>query len=211
MELDELKYIWKKQSEDFQPKDKVELATMLHGKSTSIIARLKRNVWFELIFTFLGGLGLLIYALTLPDGALKWSSVSVLIFSGIYLLYYLKKLQLLNRFDQRDAHIKANLEALIMSLKGYLKFYKRSYSILYPAYFFLGLLFTGIERGATQFFYNLSKPDVWITLLLGAGVFFILSSWLTNWYLKKLYGNHLQKLEGVFHELEAYESVPAES
>ena len=207
MELNELKDIWKKHNEGFQPKDKAELASMLKGKSTSIISRLKRNVWFELIFTFLGGLGLLIYALTLPAGYLKWSAVSILVFFGIYSFYYVKKLRLLNRFDSTNDHIKANLERLIHNLKGYLKFYKRSYSILYPVYFFLGLLFTGIERGATRFFDNLSKPDVFITLLVGAGLFFICSTWLTNWYLKKLYGNQLDKLEALLKDLEAFEKA----
>jgi hypothetical protein len=203
MELNELKDIWKKHNEGFQPKDKTELASMLKGKSTSIISRLKRNVWFELIFTFLGGLGLLIYALMLPAGYLKWSAVSILVFFGIYSFYYVKKLQLLNRFDSTNDHIKANLERLIHNLNGYLKFYKRSYSILYPVYFFLGLLFAAIERGASQFLNNLSRPDVYITLLLGAAAFFIVSRWLTLWYLKKLYGNHLQKLEDLLQDLYA--------
>lgn len=127
--------MWKKQNEGFKPKGEAELATMLKGKSTSIITRLKRNVWIELIFTFLGGLALLAYALTLPWGAFKWTSISIPILFGIYSFYYLKKLRLLNRFDPGNDHIKANLQTLIQNLKGYLKFYKRSYSILYPVYF----------------------------------------------------------------------------
>lgn len=202
MELEDLKHIWKKQSEGFQPKDEEELATMLKGNSISIITRLKRNVWFELIFTFLGGLTLLVYALTLPSGSLKWTSVSILVLFGVYSFYYVKKLRLLNRFDAGNDHIKANLERLILDLKIYLKFYKRSYSILYPVYFLLGLLFGGIEHGATEFFHRLSKPSVIATLLLGAGVFFVCSTWLTGWYLKKLYGNHLEKLEGLLRDLE---------
>jgi hypothetical protein len=202
MEIEDLKYIWKKQNQRFEPKDETELAVMLKGKSTSIITRLKRNVWFELIFTLLGGLALLAYALTLPGGSLKWTSISILILFSIYSFYYLKKLRLLNRFDPANDHLKANLQRLIQNLKGYLKFYKRSYSILYPVYFFLGLLFTAIEHGATGFVNKVSRPEIMITLLLGAGLFFICSTWLTSWYLKKLYGNHLEKLEGLLRELE---------
>ena len=202
MEIEDLKYIWKKQNEGFKPKDEAELATMLKGKSTSIITRLKRNVWIELIFTFLGGLGLLTYALTLPDGSLKWTSISLLILFAIYSFYYLKKLRLLNRFDPGNDHIKANLQGLIQNLKSYLKFYKRSYSVLYPVYFFLGLLFAAIERGTTGFLNKVSKPEVMITLVLGAGLFFVCSTWLTSWYLRKLYGNHLEKLEKLLKELE---------
>lgn len=202
MEIEELKYIWQKQHEGFQPKDESELARMLNGKSRSIIARLKRNVWFELIFTFVGGLALFSYALTLPEGGLKWTSISIPLLFALYSAYYLKKLRLLNRFDPGNDHMKANLQQLVERLKGYLKFYKRSYSILYPMYFVLFLLFTAIEQGAAGFINRVSQPEIFITLLLGAGLFFICSTWLTSWYLKKLYGNHLVKLEGLLKELE---------
>lgn len=203
MEIEDLKDIWKKESEAFRRKDEAELAAMLRGKSTSIVGRLKRNVWFELILTSLGGVALLAYALTLPGGSLKWTSMSIPVIFVIYSFYYLKKLRLLNRFQWGSENVKASLENLVISLKGYLRFYKRSYSILYPAYFFLGLLFAAIERGADAFFHQVSRPEIFLTLLVGAIAFFFFSSWLTSWYLKKLYGNHLEKLEALLKELQS--------
>jgi hypothetical protein len=202
MEIEDLKDIWKKQSEGFKRKNETELTTMLNGKSKSIISRLKRNVWFELIFTFLGGLGLLSYAITIPGGALKWTSISILILFCIYSFYYVEKLRLLNGFSAGNEDIKANLQRLTASLSSYLKFYRRSYSILYPVYFFLGLLFTAIEQGTIGFLNKVTKPAIFIPLLLGAGLFFICSTWLTSWYLRKLYGNHLDKLKGLLRELD---------
>lgn len=202
MEIEELRDIWKKQTEGFKPKDAAELSSMLKGKSTSIVTRLKRNVWMELIFTFTGGLGLLAYAMTLPPGSLKWISVSMLVLFCVYSFYYLKKLRLLNRFDPANEDLKSNLSRLIEDLKSYLRFYKRSYAILYPVYFFLGLLFTAIERGAEGFINRISQPEIYGSLLAVAFAFFIGSTWLTSWYLKKLYGNHLEKLEGLLKELE---------
>ncbi|MDQ2656180.1 MAG: hypothetical protein M3Y60_02080 [Bacteroidota bacterium] len=203
MEIEELRDIWKKQTEGFKPKDAAELSSMLKGKSTSIVTRLKRNVWMELIFTFAGGLGLLVYAMTLPPGSLKWISVSMLVLFCVYSFYYLKKLRLLNRFDPANEDLKSNLSRLIEDLKSYLRFYKRSYAILYPVYFFLGLLFTAVERGTEGFINRISQPEIYGSLLLVAFAFFIGSTWLTSWYLKKLYGNHLEKLEGLLKELEA--------
>ena len=202
MEIEDLKHIWKKESEGFRPKNEAELATMLKGRSSSIIMRLKRNVWMELIFTFLGGVGLLAYALTLPTGTLKWTSISILVLFSIYSLYYVKKLRLLNRFDPGNDHLRANLRQLVANLKGYLKFYRRSYSFLYPAYLFLALAFTAIEHGADGFLNMIGKPDVIVTLILGGIFFFLCTTWLTSWYLKKLYGNHLEKLEALLRELE---------
>jgi hypothetical protein len=202
MEIDDLKDIWRKESESFTRRDETELATMLKGKSSSIVSRLKRNVWIELTLTVLGGLGLLGYAMTLPNGNLKSISISMLILFCVYAFYYLKKLRLLIEFDPGNDNLKGNLRQLIANLKSYLRFYKRSYTILYPVYFLLGLLFTAIERGATGFINQIFRIEILIALLLGAIVFFVCSTWLTSWYLKKLYGNHLEKLEGVLRELE---------
>lgn len=202
MEIEDLKHIWQKENKDFKPKAETELARMLKGRSSSIIARLKRNVLFELAFTALGGMGLLAYALTLPGGSLKWTSISILILFAVYSLYYLKKLRLLNRFDPGKHHIKSNLQRLILRLTSYLNFYRRSYSFLYPVYFIIALLFVAIERGATDFMDKVVKPEIYIPLLLGAGLFFICSRWVTAWYLKKLYGNDLENLKTLLGELE---------
>src|SRR5688572_9301172 len=129
MELNELKDIWKKTDARFQPKAESELASMLKRNSTSVVMKLKRSVWFELIFTFVSGIVLLIYALTLPSGALKWTSVSIIAVFVPYTFYYIKKLILLNNFKGGDDNLKANLERLVDNLESYLKFYKRSYSL----------------------------------------------------------------------------------
>jgi hypothetical protein len=40
-----------------------------------------------------------------------------------------------------------------------------------------------------------------IYLLALGGLYYLLSTSFTNWYLKKLYGNHLDKLKSLAHEL----------
>lgn len=201
MELDDLKYIWKSKEPGFQPKDESEIAQMLKGNSKSIVDKLMRSVWLELIFTFIAGLGLLVYALTLPAGALKWTASAILLILVAYTVYYIKKLMLLKRFNPAHENLRATLETLVTSLSSYLNFYKRSYTILYPIYFFLGLLFSLLERGATEFLEALSKPRTISILLLVAGVFYFTSAWLVRWLLRKLYGNHLDKLKALLNDL----------
>jgi hypothetical protein len=205
MELDDLKDIWKKTDADFLRKNESEIALMLKGNSKSIVTKLKRSVWFELIFTIISGTALLIYALTLKSGALKWTSVSILMVFVVYSFYYIKKLSLLNRFDHGE-NLKASLENLIENLTSYLRFYKRSYSMLYPVYFLLALLFGAIERGFNDFLTALAKPETIAYLIFLAAVFFFCSTWLVNWLLKKLYGNHLDKLKNVLEDLHGYEN-----
>ncbi len=202
MELEELRSIWKSSKPGFQPKDESEIASMLKGRSLSIIDKLKRSVWFELIFTLVSSLALLVYALTLPSGDLKWTSIAILVMCLAYIIYYIKKIILLNRFDPAKENIRANLVSLIEKLTGYLKFYRRSYTILYPVFFCVGLLFGGLARGADTFFENLLKPRTIIYLAIMAGVLYLLTSWLVNWYLKKLYGNHLEKLKSLLNDIQ---------
>lgn len=200
MELDELKNIWKEKTK-YQPKDETQIALMLKGNSKSLVDKLKRSVWFELLFTLAAGIALLLYALSLPSGSLKWTSVSILVIFVAYTFYYVKKLLLLNRFKPADDNLKVNLENLIRSLTSYLNFYQRSYTLLYPVYFCLGLLFGGIELGSDKFFQRVTEPRIIGFLILTAALFFFLSTWFTRWYLRKLYGNHLDKLKAVLGDL----------
>jgi hypothetical protein len=202
MELEELRSIWKSSEPGFQPKDESEIASMLKGRSLSIIDKLKRSVWFELIFTLVSSLGLLVYALTLPSGDLKWTSIAILVMCLAYIFYYIKKIILLNRFDPAKENIRSNLVSLIEKLTGYLRFYRRSYTILYPVFFCVGLLFGGLARGADAFFENLLKPRTITFLAIMAVVLYLLTSLLVNWYLKKLYGNHLEKLKNLLNDIQ---------
>jgi len=202
MELEELKYIWKNNEPEFQPKDEEEIALMLKGRSMSIIDKMKRNVWLELIFTVIVSFVLLIYATTLETGAPKWTSTSLILLFIVYCFYYVKKLTLLNRFSGVNENIRDNIEMLVKNLTDYLKFYKRSYAIIYPIYFCLGLLFGALERGTGKYIEFLSRPSTLLPLLAVAIVFFFTSTWLASWYLRKLYGRHLDKLKDLLNELQ---------
>jgi hypothetical protein len=201
MELEELKSIWKNSEPTFQPKGEEEIASMLKGKSISIIDKLKRSVWFELVFTVAVSIGLLVYAFAFTSGAAKWLSISFILMCLAFTFVYVKKLVLLNRFNPANETIRENLVSLINSVTSYLNFYKRSYTVLYPVYFCLGLLFAGIERGADAFFENLMRPRTILFLTVFGGLLFFLSTKVANWYLKKLYGNHLEKLKNLLSDI----------
>ncbi len=202
MELEELKSLWKSSDPDFQQKDEVEIASMLKRRSLSIVDTLKRSAWFELSITLILSIGLLVYAFYLPAGGLKWTSISILLMCQVYTFYYVKKLVLLNRFNPAQENVQANLISLVDRLSSYLKFYQRSYTILYPVYFVLGLLFGGLERGADEFFENLVRPRTIVLLILIGSLFYFISTRFTDWYLQKLYGNHLQKLKGLLNDIQ---------
>ena len=205
MELGDLKSLWKQNQPEYQVKNEAEIALMLRGKSKSIIDKLKRNVWFELIFTIIAGTALLIYALMLPSGAAKWTAIALLLMCIAYTFFYTKKLLMLRRFPMSNDNLHNTLSVLIENLTGYIKFYKRSYTILYPFYFILSLLFGVIERGASAYLTMISRWSTMITLLALAIVFFFMTTWFASWYLKKLY----DRLKALYLELESYGQAPS--
>jgi hypothetical protein len=200
MELEDLKSIWKSSEPVFQPKNEQEIARMLKGRSISIVNKLKRNVWFELVFTIVVSVGLLIYALSLPKGAMKWTSISLLGMCIASTVFYVKKLTILNHVHGINENLHDTISFLIKNLTTYLRFYKNSYTVLYPIYFLLGLVFSLIEKG-TDVSEFLSQRATIIYLVFMAGLFFLISFWLARWFLKKLYGDHLEKLKSIMHEL----------
>lgn len=200
MELEDLKSIWKSSEPVFQPKNEQEIARMLKGRSISIVNKLKRNVWFELVFTIVVSVVLLIYALSLPKGAMKWTSISLLLMCIASTVFYVKKLSILNHVQGINENLHDTISFLIKNLTTYLRFYKNSYTVLYPIYFLLGLVFSFMEKG-TDIADFLSQPTTIIYLLFMAGLFFLISFWLARWFLKKLYGDHLEKLKSIMDEL----------
>lgn len=203
MELEELKDIWNKK--EFHLKNEDELATMLKGNSRSLVDKLERSVWFELILTMIAGLALLVYAFNLPGGSVKWTSVSIIILFVGYSFYYVKKLMLFSAFRHSNSDLKTNLESLANNLSAYLHFYKRSYTILYPVYFGLGLVFGLLDSGSDRFIATITEPKTFLYLIGLAVVFFFLGTWFADWYLKKLYGNHLTRLQAIIRELNSTE------
>jgi len=201
MEFEDLKSIWNNNPAKFHSKNEAEISAMLKGSSNSIVSKIKRSVWIELSFTFLAGIGLIVYALTLPSGALKWTSIAILIIFVAYSVYYIKKLLLLYKFSLSNENVRVTLEQLIYKLSSYLKFYKRSYTILYPVYFSLGVLFSGIEQGTESFLTVLKQPKTIAFLSAFGLLFYFGSTYLVEWLFKKLYGNHLERLKGLLNEL----------
>jgi hypothetical protein len=201
MELDELKNLWKKQDDAFRPRNEAEITAMLKGKSKSIVAKLKRSVWFELVLTLLAGFALLFYAVTLESSALKNTSIAILLMFLVYTVYYVKKLLLLQRFEIGGENVRTNLENLISNLTTYLRYYKLSYTILYPVYFVLGVIFGGLRTAPDRFFDILTEFRTIAILIALALAFYFSTVWLVDWFLKKLYGNHLQKLKQLLEDI----------
>ncbi len=199
-EFERLKSIWQQaQAEADKPKE--DIARMLQGESLSIVSRLKRNVWFELLFTIVTGLLLLYWGLSTTSSRLLWMLSMLMIVCLAFLFYYTGKLRLLNRFSITEGDIKSNLQHLTAALQGYLRFYKLSYIVLYPVFFVAVLWATARDTGTDIFLEALKDRGFLMIFLLITTAILITAYVLTGWYLKKLYGNHLEKLQRILNDL----------
>ena len=91
---------------------------------------------------------------------------------------------------------------LAAQLTRYLSFYKKSYAILYPIYFIIGLFFVAVEKGMDEFLHAMMQPKSLLYLIVMSLVFLFASTWFVQWYLKKLYGNHVEKLKNLLKEFD---------
>jgi hypothetical protein len=98
--------------------------------------------------------------------------------------------------------MKSSLESLYKKLSVYISFYRKSYAVLYPVYFFLGIFFGALDTGLDGFLNRMRDPKTVVLLVALTGAFFVFTFIATNFYLKKLYGNHLAKLKELLDELQ---------
>jgi hypothetical protein len=112
-----------------------------------------------------------------------------------------RKIKLLNRFEGSQGNVRANLERLVRDLDAFLRFYYRSYTLLYPGYLMLIVILAIADQGLSEFLESLRDWRTVAYLLFLVLLSFALSFWISKWYLGKLYGTHLQKLRGLLEEL----------
>lgn len=201
-ELDDLKTIWK-QDRTFENKGETEIAQMIKGSSKTLITRLKRSVWFELALTVVCIVALGIFGLTLQPGTLMWIILSLLLLFVIYSFYYVKKIMALNEYEASTENLKNSLQLLIDKLDAYMVFYKRSYAILYPLFLILGIIFGIMESGEERFQQKFQNPLYAFSMVLITVIFMVGVYTITDWYLKKLYGNHIEKLKNLLRDLQS--------
>lgn len=211
IELERLKNIWSSNIEDDIGKQTIEqekIRALLSKKSTSIIDKLRKNLLGEIIM-FCVCLVLVacvpIYLQT-KEVVLICALIIALIFIP-YLIYYLKKYNELKRFFSYNQNIKSNLQLLISQLEKYLNIYFWGSLLLTPISGFLlgfAILYEMKALGFLIYFDAFSSAN--LSLILSFALLLTLLSYpLMKWYIRKLYGQHLEKLKDCLRELEEME------
>jgi hypothetical protein len=211
IELEDLKSIWSNKIEKDIGQQKVEqekIRLLLNKKSTNIIDRVRKNLLGEIIMFCI----CLVLVACVPfyfhskEVSILCAVVVVVIFIP-YLVYYIKKYSELKRFFSYNENIKSSLQLLITQLEKYLNIYFWGSLLLTPVSGFLSgfaILYEMKALGFLLYFDVFSSAT--LSLILSFALLLTLLSYpVMKWYIRKLYGQHLEKLKDCLKELEEAE------
>jgi hypothetical protein len=203
MELDDFKSLLKtKQEEPLSLRSAEELEQYTHRRAVSVIAKIKKNIRFELIFCILivplfAGL-----CFVFPSFYMK-TLVALAVFVCIFFVVYLFRLnKRIHFYETASFSVKESLQQVIYILGKFTRHYLQITMIMLPIAFVFGLVTGYLDISA-----DLSiKKFNWTRGLIFYSVFFICWSvftyFFTKWYIKKLYGKYLHQLKEQLKELE---------
>lgn len=191
MELDDLKHIWQNAGEESQPSmDAEALLRLTKQSSQNIIERLVRNIWYELVVSIFVVIAWFYYTLFYAEEHWRIGGLTMGIFMIASLGFYLWGLFRLKSISMADISLKESLTQLIKQFKLYIKAYTWLNILLIPFANFLGayLIFSPLEDGlkTSAMIAVGTAPLMW---------------WLMRWYINRLYGQHLKRLESILQEL----------
>jgi hypothetical protein len=202
VELDDLKHIWQQNQAlaiNQQEIDNEKVMEMTRQKSKDLMTKLRKNLDFDALVSSLF-IPPLIYVLFVKNIAIyhKYIAGFFIIFTFVGLLYYWKEIK---------SYKELNLKNDLLSS---LKFTEEKFSqrvrifVIYNNILILPLVFYGTVIGNEFITYHMNiRQDTSITTLVVSTIFITpIGYFYMRFVVKKLYGNHLQKLKKLLAELE---------
>lgn len=212
MELDELKASLNKHLEQpAAPLEAWELERAMQGKTKSVLAKLKRSVWIEIITSILF-LALFMYEAFFSD----WRVMRIYFgtFSVLFLIFLPILVVLLKRITALQGNalpVKSSLQKLTAILREYVKRYFQFTMALIP----ICIVYAGslsyldtsnyqnpqMEAMVSNVFTSSTQVLVFLgvyLIVLAGGIYLF-----TKWYLNRLYGRYIHDLEKHIAELES--------
>ena len=205
MELDQLKTIWK--NDAAQAKEDAQLISIMSRRSNNPIARMKRNLFFELTaIVVLYGLTIAYYAYAF-QGKMREVSWFMIAIALCFFVYYYFKNRLLNKMECLSCQVKSNLQRQVSTLEKYVKFYLIVGTALVPLtiVFFSWLIYVKSPLKPKSILYYSDAYPWWQTMLawiIIMGISTVFIYYANKWYVKRLYGNHIVKLKQLLAEID---------
>lgn len=204
MELDDLRRQWQQPEILAQPLP--DVVALLNHRSANLADKMRRNALLEASLTVLLVVAVPFVPLHPSPGTPLPLLVAMRVLLVLLLLalvyYYYQMLRLLRRLVQPEVQVRTHLAALCVGLRQLLRFYYRLSLFTVPA---VVALMIGFQMGREL----AHKTHHWGKLGIFAGSLLLLGMLLqvamvygTRWWVQRLYGQHLDRLEGQLRELD---------
>jgi Flp pilus assembly protein TadB len=207
MELDQWKDIWKEEGKS-PSNDAEKLQSLLEKKSKSPVAKMKRNLKVELWFVIISYGAMILFYFLAFKGRMSAVSWFMLFIGLLFVIYFQRKNKLLTEMECLSCEVKSNLQKQTITLEKYIRIYLIGETVLAPisllffGWFFYAKAWTNVND--TTFYPGEHNPMwkvilAWVILTAIVTFLFYL---LNKWYVRKLYGKHVEKLKEVLNEME---------
>jgi 4-hydroxybenzoate polyprenyltransferase len=207
MELDQWKDIWKEGGK-LPSDDAQKLPLLLAKKSKSPVAKMKRNLKVELWFLIITYGGIILFYFLAFKGRMSAVSWFMLFIGLLFVIYFQRKNKLLTEMECLSCEVKSNLQKQVTTLEKYIQIYLIGGTLLAPVslLFFGWFSYVSAWRNVNDIIlYPSEHNPIWkvilVWVILTAFVTFIFYL-LNKWYVRKLYGKHVEKLKEVLNEME---------
>jgi len=202
MNLDDYKILRQKEEPGFSMKEVAEIAGHLRGKTMSVIDAIEKNLKLELAFAVLFLIfNLVMFMLLSQVFYLRIFTFLLLIFCLGFIYYVVKLLRYTMVQYSMDAPVRKQLEQYILIISRFTRLYFQLTMVLVPLIFLLTFTAGYLDQSRSGDITLFTGARI-LRIYFGTALCWCFTMYfVSRWYIKKLYGNHLKKLKALLQEL----------
>jgi hypothetical protein len=208
MELDDLRRQWR-QAEPGKATGALstgELTALLARQSGGVVEQLRRNARLELRINYAVLVASAVLAALTSELWLRLFGGVLTLLAVVCIFYFYRKLGLLRTMDDPAGDLRAHLTRMASGLRALIRFYYRLTLVMIP----VTVLIMGV-MAVSEARINLTSGKLGIiaaVLVVLAAFLYLPTAHVTAKYLQRLYGQHLDRLEGQLRELDESVALP---
>ena len=206
MELEDMKDLWNEEDKTGKLPDN-KISEIIRKPSQGPVARMKRNLRYELVTVILGFGFIAGYYFIAFDSKYILISWVYAFFIALFCFYFIRKNRLLENMQCSSCHLKSNLELQVKMLEKYIRFYLISGTAVIPLLMiFLGILLYYKKPGLANenILYPSADNPLWkflFTWFILLSVTTMIIYFLNRFYVNKLYGRHIKRLKQLLEQI----------
>lgn len=209
MELDSLKEIWNEVgNKPVQSNNNEQIAEMLNKSSQSPIAKMKRNLRWELVTIIVLFIPIAVFYFIAFSGTFSVIAWMYIVLTVLFAVYFYYKNKLLSEMQCAACMVKSNLELQVKTLEKLVRFYLIAGTLMVPLliiWLWL-ILYNRLPSVQNSFHFWPSAEVSFLKTGLASVIILVVFSFafyfINKWYIHKLYGRHIAKLRSVLNEME---------